>query len=255
MIIKYLQLKVSQTNEDKESVNRIVGGRAAHAGEFPHQVSLQIRSRHICGGAIIGRKWILTAAHCAIDNNIVVKAGKYNIKESEVTEQTRRVENMFVHEFYSGPVKPYDIALLELASPLRFNEYVREIELPSEGSEPSESAVLSGWGSISRTKKRILPSYLQTARMPLIDLQQCRRMLTVVDPNSPFELSADNICTGPGRGLLSSCNGDSGGPLIANNQVIGITSWGTVPCSGCTPSVYTKVSSYINWIKDIINNN
>jgi secreted trypsin-like serine protease len=94
--------RLGQSNDARESLNRIVGGREAYTGEFPYQVSLQIRSRHICGGAIIGRKWILTAAHCTIDNNIVVKAGKYNIKQSEDTEQIRLVENMFIHELYSG---------------------------------------------------------------------------------------------------------------------------------------------------------
>jgi hypothetical protein len=104
------------------------------------------------------------------------------------------------------PVKPYDIALLKLSSPLRFNEYVGEVELPAANSEPPGSAVLSGWGSISRSKQRILPTYLQAARMPLIGLEQCREMLAVVTPDSPFELSSDNICTGPGHGRMSSCN-------------------------------------------------
>lgn len=105
-----------------------------------------------------------------------------------------------------SPVKPYDIALLKLRSPLQINEYVGAIGLPAQGSEPPGSAVLSGWGSISRTEDRVLPAYLQTATMPVIDLDTCSEMFTAESPDSPFELGESNLCTGPGSDRLSSCN-------------------------------------------------
>lgn len=43
---------------------RIVGGTEAANGAWPWQVSLQIQGQHVCGGSIIGRQWILSAAHC-----------------------------------------------------------------------------------------------------------------------------------------------------------------------------------------------
>ncbi|KAL2717985.1 trypsin-1-like [Vespula squamosa] len=242
---------------------RIVGGSEANKGEFPYQVSLQwglslANCRHFCGGSILNDRWILTAGHCILAvpsiGKFVVKAGKHNIRYSEIKEQTVEVSESFVHELYKGGVNPYDIALVKLKTPLQLNDSVKKIGLPKSESIPKGNVTLSGWGSVSKTSVAEMPDILQKAILPVVNLETCKDALYKLIGPSP--LHSTNVCTGPLSGGYSACSGDSGGPLVQNSTVIGIVSWGIIPCgTSGAPSVYTRVSAYNDWIQDKINNN
>ncbi|KDR20688.1 trypsin-1-like [Zootermopsis nevadensis] len=238
-------------------VGRIVGGHDARKGEFPYQISLQqvvliILRQHICGGSIISPSWVVTAGHCIPEyGTLEVVAGEHNLNSNEGTEQTVRVSQAIVHPRFEGDVAPYDIALVKLQSPLVFDEHVQPISLPVPDSIPSGNSILSGWGSISTTNNPSMPANLQTADLPIIDYDTC---LETYGSDSPLDPS--NVCTGPLSGGFSACSGDSGGPLVkeqpdGSRELIGIVSWGVIPCGQSNaPSVYTRVSAYIDWIND-----
>ncbi|XP_066587822.1 trypsin-like [Prorops nasuta] len=246
---------------------RITKGSTAEIGQFPHQVSLRwdfYYPQHFCGGAIISPEWVLTAAHCITDlpkfGLVVVTAGVNNFDIYEKTEQSIDVDEKFVHEKFKGGVGPYDIALLKLKSPLTLSKAVAPISLPIAGVEPCGDVVLSGWGSVSTTDRPIMPSQLQTANLTIIDYETCSDALKKLVGNSLLEKT--NICTGPLTGGAVACAGDSGGPLIAFNryrnvtEIVGVASWGVFPCgTDGAPSIYTKVSAYVDWIQDTIAKN
>lgn len=70
---------------------------------------------------------------------------------------------------------------------------------------------------------------------------------------NPFNITT-NVCTADTDKSHGICKGDSGGPLVQNNTLIGISSWGVLPCgTKGAPSAYTKVSNYIYWINNHTN--
>jgi prostatin (serine protease 8) len=240
---------------------RIINGQDAADGQFPYQISYQWGLlgfyQHVCGGSIISPTWILTAGHCVTEvpalGEYKIIAGITGLNENNADKQEINVIDKIVHPNFNGGVGPNDVALLRLATPLEFNDRVQPISLPAADSEPSGDTVLSGWGSISTSELPEMPNQLQTADLPLLSLDDCSAAIdALLEPGEENPLSEEsNVCTGPLSGGTGACSGDSGGPLAQDDTVIGIVSWGFTPCgSEGAPSVYTKVSNFIDFINE-----
>lgn len=233
---------------------RIVGGQDAEPHSAPWIITMQWGfaglTTHLCGGSIIRPNWVLTAAHCneAVPSfgDFLVIAGRHNLATKEATEQVRSVDraNTWIHAQYTGGVGPFDIGLIYVTEAFVFNDAVAPIALPHQDHIHSGTVVLHGWGSTSTSHFPINPDLLQTVAKPIIPLDECERVL------GPSPLHETNVCTGPLEGGISACSGDSGGPLTQDGELVGVVSWGFIPCgSSNSPSVYTRVSAFIDWIQ------
>ncbi|XP_072733157.1 coagulation factor IX [Ciconia boyciana] len=234
--------------------NRVVGGSDSMRGEVPWQVYL-VNSHGVgfCGASIINEKWVVSAAHCLQPgDNVTAVAGEYNTNEDDNTEQRRKVVKVLPHPTYNATINKHhnDIALLELDQPLSFNSYVTPICI---GSREFTNALLkhgmgtvSGWGS---TLFRGRPAtVLQILKVPFVDRPTCLKSTSTTILQNMF-------CAGFPAGGSDTCGGDSGGPYTTEIEgtwfLTGITSWGEECAKPGKYGIYTRVSKYLKWIKEI----
>ncbi|XP_053973147.1 chymotrypsin-1-like [Hylaeus volcanicus] len=220
---------------------QIVGGNDAPVGKFPYQVSLQYNGNHFCGGSIISSRYILTAAHCVKGVPDIRRATVHvGINLLSQSGAVYNVESGVAHPNYNDRTISNDVAVIRVNRNIAFNAKVKSIGLASRNVADGSSCVLSGWGTLKAGGS--VPNKLQYANLRVESLSKCQQAW-----KGTASVQSTQVCTLTRVGQ-GACNGDSGGPLVANGQQIGIVSFGR-PCGLGSPDVYTKVSSYLNWIR------
>ncbi|KAJ6645503.1 Chymotrypsinogen B [Pseudolycoriella hygida] len=237
---------------------RIVGGSDAVPHSAPHKVSLQwgsVRPSHFCAGLIIHTNWVLSAAHCisqypAFGIRTVV-AGLHDLRRFEGVEQIRQVtlSETWTHEDFDGFEGPHDIGLMLFRQPFVFNNFVNSVALPAPNTVPSGVGTMHGWGSTSAELFPIMPDILQTADLVIVPVGTCRTNWSFTG-----NITDNHVCAG--NAAASACMLDDGGALVQNDVAVALLSWGNLPCGfNGRPAVFTRISVYISWINNIMDNN
>lgn len=231
---------------------RIVGGAAARIEDFPYQISLRSNYEHVCGGAIISDRIVITAAHCITQPNpqqpkiYLIQAGSTKYVNDDKA-QLRGVVKIVRHENYTARYALNDIAILLLERPLDFNESIQPIDLPAKNEEMKDgtNVFVSGWGEVYENHGEISDT-LQFVEVPIVSNEKCGHIYR-------NRITENMLCAGVTGGGYDACQGDSGGPLAKNNKLYGLVSWGFGCARPGRPGVYASVSHYIDWIQNQIN--
>uniref|UniRef100_A0A8C1MQI3 Transmembrane serine protease 4b n=1 Tax=Cyprinus carpio TaxID=7962 RepID=A0A8C1MQI3_CYPCA len=229
--------------------DRIVGGVDTEIEHWPWQVSLQWNYQHVCGGALLSRRWIISAAHCFTVQKQELKRWTVVLGQTQVAASRGvSIEMIVVHSYYSRLSNDYDIAMLKLTWPVTVGESILPVCLPPHQLSVKEMLVVTGWGLLK--EKGELPSVLQKASVPLIDRSECSKPSVYGSAITPRML-----CAGFLEGNIDACQGDSGGPLVylsSRWHIMGIVSWGVGCARDGKPGVYTDVSQLLNWIYTVM---
>ncbi|KAG7334604.1 hypothetical protein KOW79_001200 [Hemibagrus wyckioides] len=244
---------------------RIVGGSEARDGAWPWQVDIQMEtSGHVCGGSIISRDWVLSAAHCFPDPSDVssyhLYMGRYQLDGTNQFETVREVKRVVVAQGYSAPQEGKDVALVELSSPLTWTVHIRPVCLPNTNFQFNDGTMcyVTGWGDTQEGVSLSGAGTLREVGVPIIDQETCNSMYQVNSYNSDtVSILSDMICAGYQEGGKDSCQGDSGGPLvcsIGNGTWIqaGVVSFGLGCAQKNRPGVYARVSSFVGFIRSTV---
>ncbi|XP_072756429.1 trypsin-4-like [Anoplolepis gracilipes] len=224
--------------------SRIIGGTSTTIDKHPYQVSVHYNGKLVCGGSIISKQWILTAAHCVYGGKVslfkIRVASSYHDKGGTLIAD---ISLIIPHEWYDEDTYDYDVALIKLVTPLSLGPNAKIVVLatPSINIKSGSTAIVSGWGKTSTNGNSA--KVLQTLKVPTIDQEVCRQIYVrnrIVTTNM--------LCAGYTTGGKDTCQGDSGGPLVYNSVQIGIVSWGAQCASAGYPGVYTRISTIRSWI-------
>ncbi|XP_034482388.1 chymotrypsin [Drosophila innubila] len=258
-------LLVSKTLGLSQGHLRIINGTAAKPKQFPYQVGLQSyfsnsKDEHSsCGGTIISKRWILTAAHCLQEPKltlikVLVVAGIINMNAKELGSVQMWVKrsNTIVHHKYDRNTVAFDIGLIKLPRDLEMSAYIQPAKLPkgkdNKNTYVGRTAISSGWGWTANQK----PSdVLQFLTLKIISNKQCEKEWNDYLIGERKLILSSFLCVDSTQGL--PCRGDSGGPLILDDNsrtVVGIVSHGFDEiCRIKVPDIFTRVSSFIDWIE------
>ncbi len=242
----------NRSSQGDDVIGQIVGGSPSSPGEFPWQVVVY-PDGYLCGGSLIDAEWVLTAGHCVYENgtvmppaDVTVTLGEHNLNQNEGSEQHKSISQVILHPNYNHSTSNNDLALLKLSSPATLNSNVNPISLNTDSNiAVGTLTTVTGWGATS--EGGAISNTLLKVDVPIFSQASC---------NSAYGgVTEGMICAGYASGGKDSCQGDSGGPLImaagngASKQV-GIVSWGDGCARPNAPGVYTRVSKYVDWIKE-----
>ncbi|XP_032076271.1 transmembrane protease serine 3 [Thamnophis elegans] len=230
---------------------RIVGGNVSLLQQWPWQASLQFQGYHLCGGSVITPRWIVTAAHCVYDLYLPgawsVHVGLVILEESPVNPYL--VDKIIYHKNYKPKTMKNDIALIKLATPLALNGLIEPICLPNFGEHFPEGKMcwISGWGATEEGGDT--SETMKYAGVPLISNKVCNHGEVYGGI-----VASSMLCAGYLKGGIDTCQGDSGGPLACKDlntwKLVGTTSFGVGCAEENKPGVYSRITSYLDWIHE-----
>ncbi|XP_043208494.1 venom protease-like [Amphibalanus amphitrite] len=245
----------------------IAFGRRSAPGRWPWMALLGWREstgsgrhRWRCGGALISQRHVLTAAHCVerAGAPLTVRLGEHDLTE---TADGRHQDVLVAHAAVPAGRRGHqqDLALLTLAEPARLSAHVQPVCLPSSAADDpavGDDVVVAGWGRVQYSEPRSdhLREAVQQVR-PTGECERAYRRVPGFEDNYPGGLGSRLICAlDTTAGHQDSCRGDSGGPLVARATdgtytAVGVVSLGMGCGNPAFGSLYTRVSSYLDWIE------
>ncbi|XP_067235425.1 serine protease 27-like [Chanodichthys erythropterus] len=202
--------------------NRIVGGTNATVGAWPWQVSIHVIGFGRCGGTLINKDWVLSAAQCFRNfgvSDTLMYFGRLNQSGPNPHEIIRTASRIIRHSNYNSSTFDNDIALVQLSSSVTFSDYIKPVCLAAAGSvfKAGTENWVTGWGTLQYQS----PDTLQEVMIPIVSNSDCDKAYEGIN----MSITSNMICAGLlNQGGKDSCQGDGGGPMVSKKDSLWIQS-------------------------------
>jgi secreted trypsin-like serine protease len=249
---------------------RVINGQLDRKNDLSWMAYLYINDKdnngvRECGGSLIDKEWILTAAHCFLNSS----GGKIDLSLGgdvsvllnsmtlvPVSQGAKIIKSLHVvvHPDFDPATLDFDIALVKLSQPVTLTPIsllsANDLRTPTAGA----ASVVFGWGATRvnvSNEATDFPNVLLRANQLIVSNEFCENSYNLITSNM---MCANGLTP---MDISDTCIGDSGGPLVIkqNNTFIqvGITSFGGggsgVLCGAPdVPGVYTRISRFTDYI-------
>ena len=247
------------------SAQAVVGGQPAPPGSFRYVANVDIGGSFGCSGTLIAPDWVMTAGHCgSITGSVSLglaptpaawPPGAYDVRLGSVYADGRGSEDHKVtavqvdSDYIATKGTGNDVSLLKLDTP----SHIEPMHIAAVGERsiwrPGVLATVAGFGTTSENDTTP-PDQMRFARVPITTDKYCADAypggLSQVADDGSFD-PATMLCAGYPQGGTDTCEGDSGGPLLApaaggKLRLVGATSFGNGCAKAGKPGVYARVA-------------
>ncbi|XP_055968850.1 complement factor D [Sorex fumeus] len=230
---------------------RILGGSEAQAHALPYMASVQVNGSHQCGGFLVNEYWVMSAAHCwDNETQLQVLLGAHSLSQPEPSKRLYDVLRAVPHPGSGSDTIDHDLLLLQLSEKVELGPAVQPLPWQHDARllEAGTMCDVAGWGVTSYAGSR--PDRLQYLSRPVMDRATCNHRLY-----HDGTITEHMLCVESNR-RRDSCKGDSGGPLVCGGVAEGVLTTGSRVCGNPKkPSIFTRVSTYVDWIRSVVNEN
>ncbi|WP_406629787.1 trypsin-like serine protease [Amycolatopsis sp. WGS_07] len=223
----------------------VVGGTPTTTTEHPFIISMRregsaFPGQQSCTGTLFGPHTVLLAAHCLLE-----KPGHkwFVYGDDDLTQNTgttAEIASQWVHPDYTDWSVGADVAVVTLDKDMPVPAGIAYPKLNTDPSleAPGTKGISIGWG---KTGANTYSTVLRQADVPVAEDSACEGRFT--DPHGQEQYKTPAmLCTGYADHHAGACVGDSGGPYLVGNTVVGVFSWMSTSCDWY--AVYARVSAY-----------
>ncbi|EFN51681.1 hypothetical protein CHLNCDRAFT_139913 [Chlorella variabilis] len=223
----------------------IINGVRAPKGRYPWMVSLRYNDEfgeHFCGASLISPNFVLTAAHCLLEEDgsdassdrffPEVRIGGWEMYGGQY--ESRYAWYVYTHEAFDPDTNNNDIAVIMLDRPSKKKPIKMVPTKPNPPVKPGSLLYAIGWGQTSNNEDAAGPSHLQQVSLDLLSQNACAD--TFGEYRDDWKRTS-LMCAGSSWRKKDTCSGDSGGPLFVKgrnatmDRLVGLTSYGVGDCA------------------------